>query len=194
MNIKFANHNLAVSTYLFFPWSTFHEYEILNWLSRAMSCFFVARTSSHSYDNACSSRMMTTTNFTKYRAFCDRARSGSFLGDERCAGRKFRWDLRRSLARKSIAITGTDRAARLISRTIYDSPAVRDRSRRSPNELGIDDWSGAAKRGFQVCRWKWRTFRLALQRKPHVDTAISNRYIFYALFAENSKCLSGTRE
>lgn len=145
-----------------------------------------------------SSRTMTTTNFTKCCAFHDHARSGSFLDDEeteRRADRKFKWDLRRSLARESIVITGADRATRLIWRTIYDGPAARDRSRRSLDELGIENWSGAAKRGFQVCCWKWQTFRFAL-RRSRADIAIShcNLNIFYALFAENSKRLSGTRE
>lgn len=77
----------------------------------------------------------TTTNFTKCHAFRDRAKSGSFLSDEetgRRADRKFKWDLRQSLARKLIVITGADRPARLISWTIYDGPAARDRSLRSP--------------------------------------------------------------
>lgn len=60
-----------------------------------------------------------TRNFTKCRAFRDRDRNGSFLGGEETesrADRKFKRDLRQSLARKSIVITGTDRPARLISR------------------------------------------------------------------------------
>lgn len=129
------------------------------------------------------SRMTTTTNFTKCRVFRDRAKSGPFLNDEeteRRADRKFKWDLRQSLARKLIVITGADRPARLISWTIYDGPAARDRSPRSPNKLGIEDWSGAAKRDFQVCRWKWRTFRFASRRKlrcRHCD--LEFRYILH---------------
>lgn len=139
----------------------------------------------------------TTTNFTKCRTFRDRARSGSFLDGEEIekrADRKFKWDLWWSLAHKSIVITGADRVARLISRTIYDDPAARDRSRRSPDELGIEDWSGAAKRSFQVCRWKWQTFRFVLQQKPCAGTTISRIPIYFTLFAKNSKRLSGTRE
>ena len=97
--------------------------------------------------------------------------------------RKFKWDLRQSLARKSIVITSADRAARLILRTIYDGPTAQDRSRRSPNELGIEDWSSTVKRGFQDCRWKWRTLRFMVET-PCVDTTILNLDTFYVIRGE----------
>lgn len=104
-----------------------------------------------------------------------------FSTARRRADRKFKWDLRQSLARKLIVIIGAARPARLISWTIYDGPAARDRSPRSPDESRIEDWSGAAKRDFQVCRWKWRTLRFALRRKLGNDITISNLDIFYAI-------------
>lgn len=136
----------------------------------------------------------TTTNFTKCRAFRDRARSRSFLGDERRADRKFRRDLRRSLARKSIAITGADRAARLISRTIYDGPAASCKIDRDGLPTNWESRIDLALRNAAFKSAAENDERSALPRKPRAGIAIANRDIFYALFAENSKRLSDTRE
>jgi len=94
----------------------------------------------------CSSSVTITTNFKMPQSHEKQTFSWWRRDREMRADRKFKWDLRRSLARKSIVITSADRTARLILRTIYDGPIAQDRSRRSPNELGIEDWSSTETR------------------------------------------------